>query len=164
MSAAARPTPARASSAGLLLYRHGARGWEVLLVHPGGPFWRKRDAGAWSIPKGAPEPGEDDAAAALREFHEETGSLPAGTPEPLGRIRQKAGKEVVAFALQGDFDPAMLRSNSFELEWPPRSGRLQAFPEVDRAEWFDLEAAREKLLEGQRPLIERLQDLLRAAG
>lgn len=163
MSAAARSTPARTSSAGLLLYRHGARGWEVLLVHPGGPFWRKRDAGAWSIPKGAPGPGEDDAAAALREFHEETGSLPAGTPVPLGRVRQKAGKEVVAFALQGDFDPAMLRSNTFELEWPPRSGRLQVFPEVDRAEWFDLEAAREKLLEGQRPLIERLQDLLRAA-
>ncbi|MBN9474493.1 MAG: NUDIX hydrolase [Bordetella sp. SCN 67-23] len=164
MNAAARSTPARAPAAGLLMYRHGEHGWEVLLVHPGGPFWRKRDAGAWSIPKGAPEPGEDDAAAALREFHEETGALPTGVPVPLGRVRQKAGKEVVAFALPGDFDPATLRSNTFELEWPPRSGRLQAFPEVDRAEWFDLDAAREKLIEGQRPLIERLQDLLRAPG
>lgn len=161
MSRAARSAPARASSAGLLMYRRGARGWEVLLVHPGGPFWRRRDAGAWSIPKGEPEPGEDDAAAALREFAEETGCLPAGTPAPLGRVRQRAGKEVVAFALQGDFDPATLRSNTFELEWPPRSGRIQVFPEVDRAAWFDPDTAREKMIEGQRPLLARLEDLLR---
>jgi len=146
------------------MYRREAGAWQVLLVHPGGPFWRRRDAGAWSIPKGLVEADEDLAAAALRELREELGDAPAGALAPLGRIRQRGGKEVCAFAMEADFDPAALRSNTFELEWPPRSGRMQAFPEVDRAAWFDLHTARGKILEAQRPFIDRLQDLLQRSG
>src|SRR5262249_3222418 len=124
-------------SAGILLFRRDADAPRVLLVHPGGPFWAKRDAGAWSIPKGEIGVDEDAATAARREFAEELGVSPPGELSALGEIVQKGGKRVIAFALEGDFDPATLRSNTFEIEWPPRSGKLRAFPEVDRAEWFD---------------------------
>jgi predicted NUDIX family NTP pyrophosphohydrolase len=143
-------------SAGILLHRPGLAGREVLLVHPGGPFWARKDFGAWSIPKGLIDPNEDAAAAAKREFAEEVGTVPTGDLHPLGEFRQPGGKIVIAFALAGDFDPAMLSSNSFEMEWPPRSGRLITVPEVDRAEWFGLAAAREKLLQGQRPILDAL--------
>jgi len=144
-------------SAGILLYRRREGGIEVLLVHPGGPYWRGKDAGAWMIPKGQIEPGEEPAAAALREFEEELGMRPEGLPQPLCRIRQKGGKWVEAFALEGDLDPAAIASNVFEAEWPPRSGRLQSFPEVDRAAWFALDEARHKILPSQRPILDRLQ-------
>ncbi len=143
-------------SAGILLHRPGLAGPEVLLVHPGGPFWARKDSGAWSIPKGLIDPDEDAAAAAKREFAEEVGTVPTGDLHPLGEFRQPGGKIVIAFAPAGDFDPAMLSSNSFEMEWPPRSGRLITAPEVDRAEWFGLAAAREKLLQGQRPILDAL--------
>jgi predicted NUDIX family NTP pyrophosphohydrolase len=143
-------------SAGILLHRDRPGGTEVLLVHPGGPFWAKKDLGAWSIPKGLIDPDEDVTAAARREFAEEVGTLPAGELRPLGEFRQPGGKIIVAFALAGDFDPAMLKSNSFEMEWPPRSGRRISVPEVDRAEWFPLDTARERLLEGQRPIVDAL--------
>jgi predicted NUDIX family NTP pyrophosphohydrolase len=146
-------------SAGVLLYRNGRDGREVLLVHPGGPFWAKRDAGAWSIPKGEYADGEDPRAAARREFEEELGSaLPAGAPlRELGEVRQKNGKLVVAWAAEGDFDASAARSNTFEMEWPPRSGRRQEFPEIDRAEWFPLAQAREKLLPAQAAFLDRLE-------
>ena len=149
-----------ARSAGTLVYRNRAKAIEVLLVHPGGPFWQKRDLGAWSIPKGEYADHEDAEATARREFTEETGWTIAGEMTPLGDIRQKAGKTVSAFAAEGDFDPATLASNSFEMEWPPRSGRVASFPEVDRAGWFALAYAREKIIEGQRPLLDRLEALL----
>jgi predicted NUDIX family NTP pyrophosphohydrolase len=149
-----------AKSAGTLVYRKRAEAIEVLLVHPGGPFWQKRDLGAWSIPKGEYADNEDAEAAARREFTEETGWMIAGEMTPLGDIRQKAGKTVTAFAAECDFDPATLASNSFEMEWPPRSGRVASFPEVDRAGWFSLADAREKIIEGQRPLLDRLEELL----
>jgi predicted NUDIX family NTP pyrophosphohydrolase len=149
-----------AKSAGTLVYRKRAGAIEVLLVHPGGPFWQRRDLGAWSIPKGEYADGEDAEAAAKREFTEETGWTIAGEMTPLGDIRQKAGKTVTAFAAGGDFDPVTLVSNVFEMEWPPRSGRVASFPEVDRAGWFSLEDAREKIFEGQRPLLDRLEALL----
>lgn len=149
-----------ARSAGTLVYRKRAGAIEVLLVHPGGPFWQKRDLGAWSIPKGEYAPGEDAQAAARREFTEETGWTIAGEMTLLGDIRQKAGKTVTAFAAECDFDPATLASNSFEMKWPPRSGRVASFPEVDRAGWFSLADAREKIFEGQRPLLDRLEALL----
>ena len=146
-------------SAGLLLFRRSGGRLEVLLVHPGGPFWAKRDDGAWSIPKGEVAQDEERRAAALREFEEELGS-PAGSPSrdllDLGTIRQKGGKQVTAWGLEGDFDCAKVRSNTFELEWPPRSGRLRSFPEIDRAEWFDLEAASRKINPAQALLLERL--------
>jgi predicted NUDIX family NTP pyrophosphohydrolase len=148
-----------ARSAGTLVYRKRAEAIEVLLVHPGGPFWQKRDLGAWSIPKGEYADHEDAEATARREFTEETGWTIAGET-PLGDIRQKAGKTVTAFAVECDFDPATLESNSFEMEWPPRSGRVASFPEVDRAGWFSLGDAREKITEGQRPLLDRLEELL----
>lgn len=148
-----------AKSAGILVYRKRAGQIEVLLVHPGGPFWARRDAGAWSIPKGEHAADEEPADAALREFAEETGWPLSGGLVPLGDVRQKAGKAVTAFAAEGDFDPSTLRSNEFEMEWPPRSGRRARFPEVDRAGWFSLDAAREKLIEGQRPLLDRLRAL-----
>jgi predicted NUDIX family NTP pyrophosphohydrolase len=130
----------------------------VLLVHPGGPFWARKDAGAWSIPKGICDPGEAPEAAARREFAEELGAAgPTGSLHPLGELRQPGGKRVLAYALEGDLDVAAIRSNSFELEWPPRSGRMQSFPEVDRAEWFPLEAARSKILPGQRAFLDRLE-------
>lgn len=149
-----------AKSAGALIYRRRAEAIEVLLVHPGGPFWQKRDLGAWSIPKGEYADSEDAEAAARREFTEETGWAIADQMTPLGDIRQKAGKTVTAFAAECDFDLATLASNSFEMEWPPRSGRVASFPEVDRAGWFSLADAREKIIEGQRPLLDRLEELL----
>ena len=148
------------TSAGLLLYRLGADGLEVLLAHPGGPFWARRDEGAWTLPKGEVHEGEEPQAAALREFREETGHEPSGELLPLGEIRQKSGKRVLAWACAGDLDPAQLRSNTFELEWPPRSGRMRAFPEVDRVSWFTPDAARTKLLPAQAPFLDRLQAML----
>ncbi len=148
-------------SAGILLHRRGAAGAEVLLVHPGGPFWAKKDAGAWSIPKGEVDEGEDPRACALREFAEETGTrLPEAELEELGTVRLKSGKLVLGFALEGDLDSATLQSNTFDVEWPPRSGRTRAFPEVDRAEWFGLAAAREKLNPAQAAFVDRLEALL----
>jgi predicted NUDIX family NTP pyrophosphohydrolase len=144
-------------SAGILLFRQldGAR--QVLLVHPGGPFWARRDAGAWSIPKGEYEDGDDPRECALREFEEELGSaLPDTELTPLGSVRQRNGKEVTAFAAVGDLDVADVRSNTFVMEWPPRSGRMQEFPEIDRAEWFGLEEAREKLIPAQVEFLDRL--------
>ena len=149
-----------AKSAGILVYRRRAETIEVLLVHPGGPFWSKRDSGAWSIPKGEYSDAEDAEAAARREFTEETGWMIDGELLPLGEIRQKAGKTVTAFVAEGDFDPASLASNRFEMEWPPKSGRVAAFPEIDRAGWFALDQAREKIIEGQRPLLDRLEALV----
>jgi predicted NUDIX family NTP pyrophosphohydrolase len=139
------------------MYRQAGDGVMVLLVHPGGPFWRKRDLGAWSIPKGEYAESEEPKTVARREFAEELGRESEGTLRPLGEIRQAGGKLVVAFALQGDFDVTDLRSNTFEMEWPPRSGRVQTFPEVDRAEWFTLPQAREKIIAGQRALLDRLE-------
>jgi predicted NUDIX family NTP pyrophosphohydrolase len=141
-------------SAGILLHRGG----EVLLVHPGGPFWAKKDTGAWSIPKGEYEDGDDPRAAALREFAEELGSaLPAGTElVELGTVKQKSGKRITAYAAEGDLDPETISSNTFEMEWPPRSGRMQRFPEVDRAGWFSIEEAREKLNPAQAEFLVRL--------
>ena len=147
-------------SAGILLYRRRTEAVEVLLVLPGGPFWRSRDIGAWQIPKGAIEAGEDALPAALREFEEEVGMRPPGVPRPLGSVRQAGGKLVEAFALEGEIDPAAVVSACFDLEWPPRSGVMQSFPEVDRAEWFTLDTAREKILPSQQPLLDRLKDLL----
>lgn len=148
------------TSAGLLVYRRQGAVVEVLLVHPGGPFWRNRDLEAWSIPKGEYEAGEEPETAALREFAEELGCLPAvGAMLPLGEVVQKSGKSVIAFAVEGDLDVTEVESNTFELEWPPRSGRRRTFPEVDRAEWFPLAVAREKIIPGQRPLLDRLEIL-----
>jgi predicted NUDIX family NTP pyrophosphohydrolase len=143
-------------SAGLLLHRVSGGVHEVLLVHPGGPFWAKKDEGAWSIPKGEFEAGEDPLAAAKRELEEETGIVARGECVPLGSLRQKSGKVVHAWALEQDADAGTIRSNTFTLEWPPSSGRMQEFPEVDRAAWFDLPTARLKILAGQRELVERL--------
>jgi predicted NUDIX family NTP pyrophosphohydrolase len=153
----------RASSAGILLHRDGDDGTEVLLVHPGGPFWARKDLGAWSIPKGELDEGEDPRATARREFEEETGTpLPDGALEELGTVKLKSGKLVEAFAVAGDLDPATLTSNTFELEWPPRSGRMQTVPEVDRAGWFGLEEARKKLNPAQGAFLDRLRELLGA--
>ena len=143
-------------SSGILLFRRSPA-LEVLLVHPGGPFWAKKDLGAWSIPKGEYEPGEDPKACALREFEEETGTaLPEQALVELGAVVKKAGKEVTAWAARGDLDPATVRSNSFTMQWPPRSGREQEFPEIDRAEWFALDEARAKLVAAQGELLDRL--------
>ena len=150
-------------SAGILLYRGEGSLLELLLVHPGGPFWAKKDLGAWSIPKGEYAAGEDPLAVAKREFEEELGvPPPQGTSLDLGEIKQPSRKIITAFALRGGFDPARLKSNRFELEWPSRSGRLQSFPEVDRAAWFTPAAARVKILPGQAPFIDRLLETLRA--
>jgi predicted NUDIX family NTP pyrophosphohydrolase len=146
-------------SAGILLYKRPGGELLVLLAHPGGPFWQKRDYGAWTIPKGEFDAGEATEDAARREFREELGVDAVGTLQPLGEIIQKGGKRVIAFALEGDFDAAALRSNTFEIEWPPRSGRIQAFPEVDRVEWMALPVAREKLLPSQVELLDRLAGL-----
>jgi predicted NUDIX family NTP pyrophosphohydrolase len=151
-------------SAGILLYRREDGRLLVLLVHPGGPFWRRKDLGAWSIPKGERVAGEAPAVTARREFAEELGSAPTGPLQRLGSIRQRGGKQVEAFALAGDFDPDRLSSNTFEIEWPPRSGRRESFPEVDRAAWFTVADARIKILEGQRPLLDRLEALLADGG
>lgn len=144
-------------SAGIMLWRRRGGAIELLLAHFGGPYWVGKDNGAWAIPKGLAEPGETPAAAALREFAEELGTVPAGIPVPLGRIRQAGGKWVEAFALEGDLDPATVVSNRFDLEWPPRSGRIQSFPEIDRAAWLDLATARAKILPSQRRLIDLLE-------
>ena len=143
-------------SAGLLLFRRSARGLEVLLAHPGGPFFAKKDRGAWSIPKGEPAEGESLLAAAHREFREETGFEAKGLELPLGQITQKGGKVVHAWAVRGDADPRRLKSNHFELEWPKGSGRTRSFPEVDRAEWFGLTEARERVNVAQVEFLERL--------
>jgi predicted NUDIX family NTP pyrophosphohydrolase len=148
-------------SAGLLLYRRRASSCEVLLVHPGGPFWKKKDHGAWSIPKGLVEEGEEPLATAKREFAEETGLVPQGQFDPLGSFRQSGGKIVHAWAVEGDFDPNDLKCNTFTLEWPPRSGRMQEFPEVDRAAWFSLQEASAMIIVGQRPMLRVLADHLR---
>jgi predicted NUDIX family NTP pyrophosphohydrolase len=147
-------------SAGILMYRqHGAEP-EVLLVHPGGPFWKNKDLGAWSIPKGEYTDAEDPLTVAKRELEEETGIRPYGESLPLGEVVQGGRKIVTAFALEGDFDPATLQSNTFELEWPPRSGRKATFPEVDRAQWFSPTDARRKILKAQSEFIARLLKLL----
>ncbi|MCC6984173.1 MAG: NUDIX domain-containing protein [Bauldia sp.] len=143
-------------SAGLLLYRLAAAGPEVFLVHPGGPFWARKDDGAWSIPKGLMHDGEPGLEAARREFAEETGFAPEGAFVALGEYRQPSGKRVLAWAVEGDADPADLKSNEFTMEWPPRSGRQASFPEADRAGWFDAEAARIKLSKGQIPILDAL--------
>lgn len=142
------------TSAGILLHRHGPAGREVFLVHPGGPFWAKKDEAGWSIPKGLIDPGEDPDTAARREFAEEVGAVPPGSLTLLGELKLSGSKRLIAYALEGDFDPAALASNSFEMEWPPRSGRRQSFPEVDRAQWFSLAEAATKLHLGQRPLLD----------
>ena len=146
------------------MYRGDAAGLELLLVHPGGPFWAKKDEGAWSIPKGEYETDEDPLQAAIREFAEELGSpAPEGGYRDLGEIVQPSRKRLIAFAVQGDFDLATLESNLFDMEWPPKSGRRQSFPEVDRAEWFAVDEARTKILVGQSGFIDRLVDDLGGA-
>jgi predicted NUDIX family NTP pyrophosphohydrolase len=144
-------------SAGILLYRNAAGTPEVLLVHPGGPYWARKDAGAWSIPKGEYEDGEDPQACALREFEEELGTaLPPGELIELGDVKQKGGKVVTAWAAEGDLDADAVRSNTFTMEWPPRSGRTAEFPEIDRAGWFEIETARQKLVGAQTEFLDRL--------
>jgi predicted NUDIX family NTP pyrophosphohydrolase len=143
-------------SAGILLFRTSNRGLEVLLVHPGGPFWRRKDLGAWTIPKGEVEPGEDLLDAARREFHEETGWPANGEVISLGQVRQASRKIVHAWAIEGEFDPAALNSNTFEMEWPPRSGKLTSFPEADKAAWFAIDEARRYILPAQAPLLDAL--------
>jgi predicted NUDIX family NTP pyrophosphohydrolase len=150
-------------SAGMLMYQREGAGVRVLLVHPGGPFWAKKDDGAWQIPKGEYDEAEDALTCAKREFAEELGRAPEGDPWPLGEIVQPGGKRVTAWAIEGAFDVRTLASNAFDLEWPPKSGRRQTFPEVDRAEWFTLAEARRKILPGQREFIERLAMRLRGA-
>jgi predicted NUDIX family NTP pyrophosphohydrolase len=144
-------------SAGILLYRHRADTPEVLLIHPGGPFWRNKDVGAWMIPKGGVEEGEEPLAAALREFEEEIGTRLEGTPRPLCRIRQKGGKWVEAYALEGDLDADAIVSNEFQLEVPARSGRFRSYPEVDRAAWMSLPKARKMILPSQSPILDALE-------
>jgi predicted NUDIX family NTP pyrophosphohydrolase len=143
-------------SAGLLMYRRRNRALEVFLVHPGGPLWKNKDESAWSIPKGEYSDGEDPLEAANREFREETGFEPGSELIPLGEIRQPSGKIISAWAFEGDCDPAGLHSNTFSIEWPPKSGQIREFPEVDRAVWFPVEVARTKLLKGQLPFLDKL--------
>ena len=152
------------TSAGILMYRRVADGLQVLLIHFGGPYWARKDVGAWGIPKGGIEAGEDAETAAIREFTEELGSAPSGLLRPLPRIRQQGGKWVVAFALEGDFDASRIESNLFTMEWPPRSGEMRSFPEVDRAEWFALDEARRRMLPSQTPLLDALEALLNGEG
>ena len=147
-------------SAGILLFRQRSGVLEVLLVHTGGPLWARKDDGSWSIPKGEFEEGEDPLQAARREFEEETGFVAGGEPIALNPVRQPGGKLVAAWAVRGDLDPAGLKSNTFFLEWPPRSGRRQEFPEVDRAAWFPVEEAARKILKGQVGFLEQLQHRL----
>ena len=148
-------------SAGILLYRESNGATEVLLIRPGGPYWKNRDTGAWMIPKGGVEAGETAAEAAIREFEEETGMRLTVTPVPLARVRQAGGKSVEAFAAEGDFDCAKLQSNEFEAEWPPRSGRLRSFPEVAEARWMTIDEARAMMLPSQLPLIDALEAKLK---
>jgi predicted NUDIX family NTP pyrophosphohydrolase len=148
-------------SAGLLMYRRGAGGaLEVLLAHPGGPFWQRKDAGTWSLPKGEYEDPEEPLAAALREWAEETGFDAAPPFLPLGEVKQASGKRITAWAFEGDCDPQALECNTFEMEWPPKSGRRQSFPEIDRVQWFALDEARERINPAQAAFIDRLQGLL----
>lgn len=154
----------RRSSAGLLMYRTRNSQLEVLIVHPGGPYWAKKDVGSWFVPKGEIEPGEDQLAAARREFQEETAIVPTGPFVDLGEVKHKSGKQVRAWAFAGDCDPAAVVSNTFSMEWPPRSGRMQTFPEIDRAEFVDAMAAREKLNAAEYAFFERLQEALKRTG
>jgi predicted NUDIX family NTP pyrophosphohydrolase len=151
-------------SAGLLFFRVRKDFLEVLLVHPGGPFWKKKDAGVWTIPKGEIETGEMPLGAAIREVNEETGIKAEGNFIELTPVKQKSGKEVYAWAVEGDIDPADIRSNSFEMEWPPRSGIKKSFPEIDKAAWFTLQDAEIKIIEGQLPLMKELETLLRSGS
>jgi len=151
-------------SAGLLLYRVREGILEVFLVHPGGPFWAKKDLGAWSIPKGEIDEGEDPLEAARREFEEETGFRPGGMFRELAPVRQRSGKIVHAWAVEGDCESAAIRSNTFSMEWPPRSGRQQKFPEVDRADWFGISEARERILDAQRALLAQVELILQQEG
>ena len=164
MESPLKSTRRSASSAGILMYRRVGSKLEVLLVHPGGPYWRRKDEGSWSIPKGEMNAGEEAGIAAIREFTEETGIALTAPLQPLGEIRQRAGKRVLGFAVEGDLDVQTIKSNSCEIEWPPRSGMIQAFPEIDRAEWFDLPVARGKILDGQRPFLDRLAQRLGQPG
>lgn len=150
-------------SAGLLMYRRNGAAVEVLLAHPGGPHWVNKDLGAWSLPKGEYEENEEPLAAARREFEEETGFAPAGPYLELGELRQPSGKRVTAWAFEGDCDPAQLRSNEFEMEWPPRSGKTAWFPEMDRAAWFGLEEAAARITRGQRDFLRALERKLAQA-
>jgi predicted NUDIX family NTP pyrophosphohydrolase len=151
-------------SAGLLMYRIRDESLEVLLVHPGGPYWRNKDDGVWSIPKGEPAPGEDSFVVAQREFAEELGFEPAGEFVPLAPVRQKSGKVVHAWAFEGDCDPSAINSNTFTMEWPPKSGQQVAFPEVDRADFFDVETAKRKVNVAQIGLLEELVERLCSEG
>jgi len=152
-------------SAGLLVYRVRDGKPEVLLVHPGGPFWKRRDAGAWSIPKGEIEDGEAPVDVARREFKEELGrDAPSGELVPIGSVRQAGGKVVHAWTVPGDLDVGRIVSITFTMEWPPRSGKVQEFPEVDRAEWFGIDAAREKMLPAQTVFLDRLAEMLKNTG
>ncbi|GAB4363053.1 MAG: NUDIX domain-containing protein [Calditrichia bacterium] len=148
-------------SAGILLYRLRENEIQVFLVHMGGPFWQKKDEGAWSIPKGEFEEGEDPLSAARREFAEETGQMVEGNFHPLTPVKQKGGKVVYAWAIEGECDPTQIRSNTFTMEWPPLSGKKQEFPEVDRAEWFPLPLARKKIIKGQAVLLDELESFLK---
>lgn len=152
---------AKKESAGILMYRYCASTLEIFLVHPGGPFWKNKDIGAWSIPKGEFDKGEDPLEAAKREFHEETGFAVNGSFIALGPVRQAGGKLVYAWATEGDCKAESIKSNSFTMEWPPRSGRRKEFPEVDRAGWFSVGLAREKILKGQLMLLDELQRKLK---
>ena len=154
----------RKQAAGLLIFRRVVGALEVLLVHPGGPLWARKDEGAWSIPKGEVEPDEDALAAARREVEEETGARPSGTFIALSPVRQTGGKIVHVWAIESDFDPASLKSNLFEMEWPPKSGNRRSFPEVDRAAWFDLETAGRKILPSQAVVLQHLQERLTETG
>jgi predicted NUDIX family NTP pyrophosphohydrolase len=147
-------------SAGILMFRKRESTLQLFLVHPGGPFWRNKDAGAWSIPKGEYEEGEDPLDAAKREFLEETGIEADGEFLPLGEIKQPSGKVITAWALEGDCEPSAVRSNMFSMEWPPKSGRQQEFPEVDRADWFTANEAKERIVKGQTGLIDRVVALI----
>ena len=150
------------TSAGLLLYRRAGQALQVLLVHPGGPFWQRKDLGAWTIPKGEVTDGEALLEAARREFQEETGYMIDAPAEPLGHVRLTSGKVIHAFAVEGDLDPARIQSNTFELEWPRGSGRRRTYPEVDRAAWFEMGEARRKILPAQASLLDALRHLLSA--
>ena len=154
----------RKQAAGLLLFRRAVGALEVLLVHPGGPLWARKDDGAWSIPKGEVEPDEDALAAARGEVEEETGARPSGTFIALSPVRQTGGKIVHVWAIESDFDPSSLKSNLFEMEWPPKSGNRRSFPEVDRAAWFDLETAGRKILPSQAVVLQHLQERLTETG